>query len=192
MADTEPFTPDAAGAGRRALRNGALAMIVAGNAIDGAERAHRQFAEADNMTEKLGALSALSTLPGPSREHALDAFARSYAAEPLILDKWFTLQAQIAETGTLDRVRALMNHHAFSLSNPNRVRALIGGFTANPTQFNRADGAGFDLLAEIVLNARSDQSADRRAPADRDALVALARAERGATRPRPRCGASRR
>ena len=151
MASSGPFSPDAAAAGRRALRNGALAMYVAGSAIEGEARAQRQLAEADNMTEKLGALAALATIPGPPREHALEAFARSYAAEPLILDKWFALQAQIAESGTLARVRGLMAHHAFSLANPNRVRALIGGFTANQTQFNRADGAGFDFLAEIVL-----------------------------------------
>ena len=70
--------------------------------------------------------------------------------EPLILDKWFALQAQIPERETLERVRGLMNHHGFSLANPNRVRALIGGFTANQTQFNRADGAGFALLEEVV------------------------------------------
>ena len=151
MADTGPFSPDAASAGRRALRNGALQMLVAGNAIDGAARAHAQLAHADNMTEQFGALLALSTIPGPSRERSLDAFGRRYAAEPLIIDKWFALLAQIAEAETLDRVRGLMNHHAFSLANPNRVRALIGGFTANATQFNRADGAGYDLLAEIVL-----------------------------------------
>ena len=126
-------------------------MIVAGNAIEGAKRAHRQLADANNMSEKLGALAALSTVPSPQRERALDAFARTHAAEPLILDKWFALQAQIAEADTVERVRRLMNHHAFSLTNPNRVRALIGGFTANATQFNRIDGAGFDLLAEIVL-----------------------------------------
>ena len=151
MAGQGPFTPDAAGAGRRALRNGALAMIVAGDALEGAARAQSQLARADNMTEKLGALAALSTLPGDARERALDAFGRSYAVEPLILDKWFMLQAQIAEADTLERVRRLMRHHAFSMANPNRVRALIGGFTANATQFARADGAGFDLLAEVVL-----------------------------------------
>ncbi len=151
MADAAPFSPDAASAGRRALRNGALAMFVAGNAIEGGARAHRQFAEADNMTARLGALAAIATIPGAPRERALEAFARRFAAEPLILDKWFALQAQIPERGTLERVRGLMTHHAFSLSNPNRVRALIGGFTANATQFNRADGAGYDLLCEIVL-----------------------------------------
>ena len=84
------------------------------------------------------------------REHALEAFGRRYAVEPLILDKWFALQAQIPERETLERVRGLMNHHAFSLANPNRVRALIGGFTANQRQFNRADGSGFALLEEVV------------------------------------------
>ncbi len=151
MADAAHFSPDAASAGRRALRNGALAMLVAGNAVEGGARAHRQFAEADNMTARLGALAAIATIPGARRERAFEAFARRFAAEPLILDKWFALQAQIPERRTLERVRRLMTHHAFSLSNPNRVRALIGGFSANATQFNRADGAGYDLLGEIVL-----------------------------------------
>ena len=151
MADSGPYTPDAASAGRRALRNGALALLVAGNAIEGAARAHAQLADADNMTEQLGALAAISTVPGPGRVRAIDAFGRRFAVEPLILDKWFALQAQIPEPETIDHVRALMSHHAFSLGNPNRVRALIGGFTANATQFNRVDGAGYDLLAEVVL-----------------------------------------
>jgi len=151
MADEAPFNPDAAGAGRRALRSGALAIFAAGNAVEGGARAHRQFAEADNMTTRLGALATIATIPGARRERALETFARRFAAEPLILDKWFALQAQIPERRTLERVRGLMTHHAFSLGNPNRVRALIGGFTANATQFNRADGAGYDLLCEIVL-----------------------------------------
>ena len=151
MADVAPFRPDAASAGRRALRNGALAMFVAGDMIEGGARAHRQFEQADNMTARLGALASIASIPGAPRERAFEAFGRRFAAEPLILDKWFALQAQIPETQTLDRVRALMTHHAFSLGNPNRVRALIGGFTANATQFNRPDGAGFELLADIVL-----------------------------------------
>ncbi|MFZ1964125.1 MAG: aminopeptidase N [Roseiarcus sp.] len=151
MADEAPFNPDATGAGRRALHSGALAMFAAGNAVEGGARAHRQFAEADNMTTRLGALATIATIPGARRERALETFARRFAAEPLILDKWFALQAQIPERRTLERVRGLMTHHAFSLGNPNRVRALIGGFSANATQFNRADGAGYDLLCEIVL-----------------------------------------
>jgi aminopeptidase N len=108
------------------------------------------LAGANNMTERFAALAVLSLTPGAAREAALEAFARAHAADPLILDKWFALQAQIPERETLERVRGLMNHHGFSLANPNRVRALIGGFTANQREFNRADGAGFALLEEVV------------------------------------------
>ena len=151
LADSSPFSPDAAAAGRRALRNVALSLFVDGDVIEGLELAHRQLAEANNMTERLGALTAIAFKPDDAREHALDAFGRRYAMEPLILDKWFALQAVIPEHGTLERVRALMNHRGFSLANPNRVRALIGGFTANQTQFNQPDGAGFELLEEMVV-----------------------------------------
>ena len=151
LADSSPFSPDAAAAGRRALRNGALALFVDGDVIDGLALAHGQMREADNMTERLGALATIALKPSSTREHTLDAFERRYAMEPLILDKWFALQAQIPERETLERVRALMSHRGFSMSNPNRVRALIGGFSANHTQFNRADGAGFALLEEVVV-----------------------------------------
>jgi aminopeptidase N len=149
--DAGPFRPDARSAGRRALRNLALAVLTAGREQNGAERAQRQFVEANNMTERFAALAALSTIPGAERERTLEAFWRAHASDALILDKWFALQAQIPEKGTLDRVRALMEHHSFSMSNPNRVRALIGGFSANQTQFNRSDGAGYEFLAEMVL-----------------------------------------
>jgi aminopeptidase N len=151
LADTSPFSPDAAAAGRRALRNMALSLFVDGDVIQGLELAHRQLADADNMTERLGALTAIAFKADDRRERALEAFERRYAMEPLILDKWFALQAQIPDRETLERVRGLMNHRGFSLANPNRVRALIGGFTANQTQFNRADGAGFALLEEVVV-----------------------------------------
>ena len=151
LADSSPFNPDAAAAGRRALRNGALALFVDGNVIDGLALAHGQLREADNMTERLSALATIALKPSSTRERTLDAFGRRYAMEPLILDKWFALQAQIPERETLERVRTLMTHRGFSMSNPNRVRALIGGFSANHTQFNRADGAGFALLEEVVV-----------------------------------------
>jgi aminopeptidase N len=103
------------------------------------------------MTERFGALTQIVLKPNSAREHTSDAFSRRYAMEPLILDKWFALQAQIPERETLDRVRGLMNHRGFSMSNPNRVRSLVGGFTANQTQFNRLDGEGFAFLEEIVV-----------------------------------------
>jgi aminopeptidase N len=151
LADTSLFSPGAAAAGRRALRNVALSLFVDGDVFEGLALAHRQLANADNMTERLAALAAIAFKPDDAREHALDAFGRRYAMEPLILDKWFALQALVPERETLDRVRGLMNHRGFSLVNPNRVRALIGGFTGNQTQFNRPDGAGFALLEEVVV-----------------------------------------
>jgi aminopeptidase N len=146
-----PFSPDAKSAGRRALRNLALGMLAAGQNPAGAQRARRQFETANNMTERFAALATLSTIPGVEREQAFDAFWRAHEGDALILDKWFALQAQIPEPATLDRVRGLMTLSSFSLANPNRVRALIGGFAVNQTQFNRLDGAGYELLAETVL-----------------------------------------
>jgi len=147
-----PFSPDAAAAGRRALRNIALDLIAAADPDLGATLAATQFADATTMTDRLAALSVLALLPGNQRESALAAFAERYADEPLVLDKWFAIQAMIPENGTLDRVRRLQSHPAFAMTNPNRVRSLVGSFSAaNPTQFNRADGAGYDFLAETVL-----------------------------------------
>ena len=151
LADEGPFSPDAASAGRRALRNGALAAICAGDAVEGARRALAQFEGDADMTGRFGALAALSRLPGAARERALGDFAAAHAGDPLVLDKWFALQAQIPEAETLARVEGLMRGAGFSIANPNRVRALIGGFAANQTQFNRADGAGFRLLERVVL-----------------------------------------
>ena len=93
----------------------------------------------------------MTLIPGEAREALIARFAKTYAAEPLVLDKWLMAQALIPESGTLDRVRSLMQHPAFSLTNPNRVRALIGGFAANLTQFNRTDGEGYAFLADIVI-----------------------------------------
>ncbi|MBL8590626.1 MAG: aminopeptidase N [Methylobacteriaceae bacterium] len=146
------YAPDAAGAGRRALRNAALDLLVAGDAQGALERAERQFHRADNMTDQMAALAALCLAGGPQRERALESFLRTHGGEPLVIDKWLSIQATIAEPDTLDRLMALTRHHAFSWSNPNRVRALIGAFAAgNATQFHRADGAGYDFVADAVL-----------------------------------------
>jgi aminopeptidase N len=147
-----PYSPDAGSAGRRALRNAALDLIAAGDAGRGAGFALDQFRNATNMTDRLAALAVLSLLPGAAREEALAEFAARFESEPLVMDKWFAVQAAIPEAETLARVQGLMGHAAFSLGNPNRVRALIGSFALNnATQFHRADGAGYEFLADIVL-----------------------------------------
>jgi aminopeptidase N len=157
------YSPDAASAGRRALRNAALDLMAATGEEDAIARASRQYRDADNMTDRMAALATLTLHGGPERATALEDFYRRYAADALIVDKWFSLQATIPEPGTLDTVRALTRHPAFSFGNPNRVRALIGAFSANATQFNRADGAGYDFVAETVLalDAKNPQLAAR-------------------------------
>ena len=107
---------------------------------------------ATNMTDRLAALNVVCQVPGDAREAALDRFATDFAEEPLVLDKWLAIQAAIPEDGTLERIRRLMTHPSFTFSNPNRARALIGGFAiGNQSQFHRADGAGYAFLAETVL-----------------------------------------
>ncbi|CAH1671350.1 aminopeptidase N [Chelatococcus asaccharovorans] len=164
LQSSEAYRPDAANTGRRALRNAALDLLAAGDATEGAARATAQFDEADNMTERLGALAVLVLIPGAARDHALATFAARYGDNPLVLDKWFALQAGIPEEGTLDRITELARHPAFSMGNPNRIRALFGSFAmTNATQFNREDGRGYDLIADTVLalDARNPQVAAR-------------------------------
>jgi aminopeptidase N len=152
LADVRPYSPDAVSAGRRALRNQALDLIAAADPGLGGRLASEQFETASNMTDRLAALGTLALLPGNRREQALSDFAELYPDEPLVLDKWFAVQAAIPEPDALDRIRRLMQHSAFSMTNPNRVRALVGSFSLNnPTQFHGPDGAGYDFVADMVL-----------------------------------------
>ena len=151
LATQEPYSPLAGPAGRRSLRNEALGLVALGEPETGATLAQSQFAQADNLTDRLAALTAMTGIPGSAREELIARFGALYADEPLVLDKWLLAQALIPEADTLDRVRKLMSHPAFALTNPNRVRALIGGFAGNLTQFNRADGAGYAFVADMVI-----------------------------------------
>ena len=146
------YSPDAKSAGRRALRNVAIDLLAATGKSADIARASRQYEIADNMTDRMAALATLSLHDVPERQHALSDFYTRYASDALVVDKWFSLQATIPQPNTLENVRGLTAHPAFSLANPNRVRALIGTFAqGNPTQFNRADGLGYDFVAETVL-----------------------------------------
>jgi aminopeptidase N len=156
LADAGPYRPDAASAGRRALRNTCLDLLVAARAPGAIALTERQYRDASNMTDRMAALSALSLCDVPERQTALDNFYERYKDNALVIDKWLSLQASIPEPATLARVKALTSHPAFSMSNPNRVRALFGAFTmSNQTQLNRADGAGYDLLVDTVLTLDS-------------------------------------
>ncbi|MGE3144643.1 MAG: aminopeptidase N, partial [Pseudorhodoplanes sp.] len=168
MAVSGPYRPDAAHAGRRALRNICLDLLAAGDAPAALARAQAQYRQADNMTDRFAALSTLALHDVPARTAAFEDFYARYADNPLVIDKWLTLQACIPGPDTLERVKALTQHPAFSTSNPNRVRALIGFFAqANATQFNRADGAGYEFTADYVLllDGKNPQVAARLATA---------------------------
>jgi aminopeptidase N len=152
----ESYTPMAESAGRRSLRNVALDLLTAGVRDKGISLAEKQFTTADNMTDRFSALSVLSLYAGETREKAMASFEQRFSEDPLVLDKWFALQASIPEQETLDRVKRLMKHPGFSMRNPNRVRSLIGSFAmSNPSQFNRSDGAGYFFLRDTVLELDS-------------------------------------
>jgi aminopeptidase N len=164
-----PYSPDAASAGRRSLRNVCLDLLAATGAPDAFARAAQAYDTADNMTDRMAALSTLALHHAPERERALASFYKRYAADALVIDKWLSLQAMIPNPDTLAAVRALTAHPAFSFSNPNRVRALIGAFAGNPTQFNRPDGQGYAFIADnvLALDAKNPQIAARLATAFR-------------------------
>jgi aminopeptidase N len=147
-----PYRPDAQSAGRRALKNVCLGLLAATQESEAIALTFAQYKNADNMTDRMAALETLAPYDRPERTQALEDFYARYKGDPLIIDKWLSLQAAIPEPATLDRVRALTAHPAFSVANPNRVRALIGSFAqVNHTQFNRSDGAGYDFVADAVL-----------------------------------------
>jgi aminopeptidase N len=152
MATAGAYSPDAASAGRRSLKNACLDLLVATAESHAIRLAAEQFKAADNMTDRMAAVATLNQHDGPERVAALEAFYQRFRDDPLTLDKWFGLEATAPLPGTLARVRELTAHPAFSMSNPNRVRSLITMFAmGNQTQFNRADGAGYEFVADTVL-----------------------------------------
>jgi aminopeptidase N len=152
LSPPEPYSPDADAAGRRSLKNTCLDLITAAGDPSAIALAQRQYEQADNMTDRMAALHALSLCDCAERTAALEDFYRRYANDPLIVDKWLSLQAAIPEPATLERVKTLTSHPAFSMANPNRVRALVGAFAmSNQTQSNRADGRGYDFIVDTVL-----------------------------------------
>ena len=151
LSEPRPFVPDAASAGRRALRGALLGFLAAADRERGEALVAAQFQGADNMTDRMAALAVACALPLRNRDGLLGALLERFGSNPLVVDKWLAAEAGIPEPATLDRVRRLLDHPAFSLGNPNRVYSLIGGFGANTVAFNRADGAGYALVAQVAV-----------------------------------------
>jgi aminopeptidase N len=158
------YSPAAKGA--RRLKTVALGYLMAGGAADAATLAFRQFEAADNMTDRQGAMGVLANSDADEREAALDIFYNRYRDNPLVLDKWFTVQALSSRDDTIDMVEQLAGHPDFTLANPNRARSLVGAFTVNQRAFHQADGRGYRMLADkvIELDRLNPQTAARMVP----------------------------
>jgi aminopeptidase N len=166
------YEPTPQAAGHRALKNLALAYLAeADNPAEAIRLATKQYENANNMTDRAAALAALLSASASAgadvAEPALVDFYRRFEQEPLVVDKWFALQATqrgTRERPVIDIVRKLMAHPAFTLRNPNRARSLIFSFcAANPAQFHCADGSGYAFWAEqvVALDALNPQVAAR-------------------------------
>jgi aminopeptidase N len=158
------YTPE--DKGLRRLRTVALGYIAASGADDAPDLAFAQFDSADNMTDRMGALTTLVSSESEIRTTALDIFYSQYCDNPLVLDKWFQAQAQSSRDDTGAVVAALAEHADFTLTNPNRARSLIGAFGANQRAFNNADGSGYRFLADqlIALDRLNPQTAAKLLP----------------------------
>ncbi len=168
-----PYSPDSVSVGKRALKNLALCMLLLAEpqGVSVQQLALDQYQQANNMTDRYGALAALLLQGAPKAIDCLADFYQRFADNPLVIDKWFALQAMCSLEAPLERVRSLRNHPAFKMTNPNRVRSLIHTFCmANPAGFHQWNGGGYAFWAEAVLEldlinpqvaARLARAADR-------------------------------
>ena len=161
-----PYSPDPVSAGRRSLRNLALGFLMELETAELQALTLTQLKDADNMTDAMAALAALANSDCAERVEALRWFYDKWQDEPLVMDKWFAVQASSRLPHTLAEVEALLKHAAFDMRNPNKVRAVIGAFCqGNHVRFNAADGSGYAFAAEqvIALDPHNAQVAARMA-----------------------------
>ncbi len=156
LKDTGPFSPDAEAAGRRALKNRCLALLAARFDPLAAALASTQLDEATNMTDELSALVTLSRLGGQRVESSMEAFFEKWEDQPLVLDKWFSVQAMRGHADGIHAITRLAETPSYERNNPNRVRALVGGFAmGNAKLFHRIDGSGYRFFADQVIDMDS-------------------------------------
>jgi len=162
---SQVYAPEAAQIGRRALKNIALSYLMLVDNL-GVDLAAEQFQRADNMTDKATALACLVNCPAAATQaaEALQQFEQQYRDEALVMNLWLQIQAANSQPGGLQRVEALEQHPAFTFSNPNKIRSLIGGFcNANLVNFHNPDGSGYEFLKQriLALHSRNPQVAAR-------------------------------
>jgi len=146
-----PWTDAPDAVAQRALKNTLLGVLTSDGCADRLALARDQYARADNMTDRMGALKSLMHGGDRERSRALTSFEKRYRDNPLVMDKWFAVQAGVSESNAVETIRELMEHPAFSLKNPNKVRALLGTFGLhNPMGFHCEDGSGYSLLGQVI------------------------------------------
>jgi aminopeptidase N len=152
MQDDGLYSLEPEAIGRRSLKNLCLSYLALVDVPDIQQNCFERFVAADNMTDRMAALTCLVHNRLSKWEEALAAFYHQFENDPLVVDKWFTLQATSPQPETLAEIEALMEHPAFTMRNPNRVRALVGAFAqGNPARFHDLSGAGYAFLAERVI-----------------------------------------
>jgi len=183
LAPSGPYRHESEAIDRRRLRNAALRYLVWAGGDEAIEAAWIQYEAADNMTDAQAAFLVLSDLEHPRRDDVIRAFYDRWRGDPLVLDKWFAIQAGSSRPDTLGHVEGLAQHADFMLGNPNRVRSLVGAFCAgNQVRFHDASGRGYVFLSKMVLtlDATNPQLASRmvsifndwrRYDSDRQALI---------------------
>jgi aminopeptidase N len=154
--DNGPYSVSPRAVGQRRLKTAALCYIQAADEETAIALASEQYKTAKNMTDKVAALSILTDSKSASSQEAFEDFYRTWKTEPLVLDKWFSLQAIADRQDAVEDVAALVTHADFTYKNPNRLRSLIGSFCgANQKWFHRKDGAGYKLLADTVIKVNA-------------------------------------
>ena len=152
LEDKGEYKVDAQSIGKRQLKNTCLSYLGAIKDDGIYDTCYQQFNDASNMTDNLAAFAVLLGIDCPQRQQAIDAFEQSWKDNTQVMDKWFMMQATSSLPNTLKRVKSLMQHDLFDITNPNKVRAVIGAFAnMNPVNFHQADGSGYTFITDRVL-----------------------------------------
>src|SRR5512144_3279047 len=161
--DTGPYMIDQASIGMRSLKNTCLAYLMEIADPDVRRLCQEQYHTAANMTDAITSLANLANTDCPERRESLESFYARWKDDPLVMDKWLSIQAMSRLPGTLDAVKALTHHPVFNIKNPNKVRALIGAFSTNAVRFHDPSGAGYEFLADhvVLLDPMNPQIASR-------------------------------
>lgn len=149
--DSHPYSNDQVSIGKRSLKNIALGYLFSTEKERYVSLVHKQFTDADNMTDKQAALGLLANRENPFREKALKQFYSQWKSNPLVMDKWLGVQSSADIPDILSAVRALEKNPVYDSKNPNRIRALVGGFIGNHLHFHHASGSGYEYVASKIL-----------------------------------------